>query len=92
MTTAEQNKQHEGMKKHEREALCALIGEHVMHSLGEPGNLCKLLVRPLWVDHYRVNVLVGENLANARIANSYFVLADGDGNSLRSGPQITKQY
>jgi hypothetical protein len=67
MTTAEQ---HEGMKRHEREMLCALIGEHVMHALGEPANLHSLVVRRLWKDHYRVNVFVGENVSSARIGNS----------------------
>jgi hypothetical protein len=92
MTSAEQNEQQQGMKKHAQETLRALIGEHVMHALGEPGSLYKLLVHRLWKDHYRVNVLVGENAAVARIANSYFVLADSDGNIVKTSPKITRQY
>jgi len=45
--------------------------------------LHKVQVRRLWDDHYRVNVLIGEDAASAKIANSYFVEADGDGNSSR---------
>src|SRR5437879_9298519 len=73
VTNAEQQEQHERMGVHEREALCALIGERILHILGEPSNLCRLHVRPLWKDHYRVNVVVGADVTCAKIANSYFV-------------------
>jgi hypothetical protein len=92
MTSAEQNEQQQGMKKHAQEALRALIGEHVMCALGEPGSLYRLLVHRLWKDHYRVNVLVGENAAAARIAHSYFVLADSEGNIVKALPAIARQY
>ena len=49
-------------------------------------------VRPLWENYYRVNVLVGNDLASARIANSYFLVADNDGNITASTPKIMKQY
>lgn len=35
-----------------------LIGEQVIHTLGQPDGLQGVQVRPLWEDHYRVNVLV----------------------------------
>ena len=92
MTSAEQHEQHQGMKKHAQEALRALVGEHVMCGLGEPGSLYKLLVHRLWKDHYRVNVLVGENAAVVRIAHSYFVLADSDGNIIKATPEIARRY
>ena len=92
MTSAEQNEQQQGMKKHAQETLRALIGEHVMHALGEPGSLYKLLVHRLWKDHYRVNVLVGENAAMVRIAHSYFVLTDSEGNIIKATPEIARQY
>ena len=92
MSSTEQERQHQGMKRHEREMLHALIGERVMHALGEPNNLCKLLVHRLWEHHYRVNVLVGESIAAAKIANSYFVQTDGDGNIVKATPNITRQY
>ena len=92
MTDTLQHQQRQAMKRHEREMFCALIGEKVVHVLGEPSNLCKLVVRPIWKDHYRVNVFVGENLASAKIANSYFVQTDDGGNILESCPKITKEY
>jgi len=34
----------------------------------------------------------GVNPASARVANSYFVVADGDGNILESTPEVRRQY
>ena len=65
-----------------------LIGEQVIHRLGQPDGLQRVQVRPLWQDHYRVNVLVGANAASALIAHSYFVEADADGNIIESTPKI----
>ena len=90
--TGAQRAQHEGMKREARDMLCTLIGERVMHGLGKPANLCRLVVRPLWSDHYRVNIFAGEDSVAAKIVNSYFVRADDDGNILESRPRITKQY
>jgi len=70
----------------------AAIGAHVLHVLGQPGDLQRVQVRPLWPDHYRVNVLVGADAASVRVAHSFFLVADGDGNLLRSAPEITRQY
>src|SRR5947209_7278269 len=81
-----------GLEGHKREMLSALIGEQVLHALGEPGDLLKVQVRPLWGGTYRVNVFVGVNAASARVANSYFVVADGDGNILESTPKVRRQY
>jgi hypothetical protein len=79
-------------QQHERETLNVLLEAQVMHTLGKPGDLLKVQVRLLWEHHYRVNVLVGGDAASARIANSYFVKADGEGNIIASTPKITKQY
>ena len=72
--------------------LNALVGEQVLHALGEPSDLLRVQVRPLWEDTYRVNVFVGVNAASARVANSYFVVTDGDGNVLESTPQVRRLY
>jgi hypothetical protein len=78
------------MARHKREMLNALIGEQVIHTLGEPDGLHRVQVRRLWKDHYRVNVLIGKDAASAKIANSYFVEANSDGNIVESSPKITK--
>jgi hypothetical protein len=92
MPPTPQSKQHEAMEQHAREALNALIGEQVIHTLGKPDGLYKVQVRQLWEGHYRVNVLIGEDIASAKIAGSYFVEADGSGKIIGSRPTIRKQY
>ena len=61
-------------------------------ALGKPSDLLRVIARPLWERHYRVNVFVGENAATAKIANSYFVEVDSDDRLFKSTPRITKQY
>jgi hypothetical protein len=92
MTTTQQREQHNGMRRHEREALDTLIGEQVVHVLGRPSDLLRVTVRPLWDSYYRVNVFVGPDAASAKVANSYFLEANADGLVITSTPKITKQY
>jgi hypothetical protein len=70
----------------------ALIGEQVMHQLGEPGNLHMVQVRKLWDEHYRVNVVVGADAASVHIADCFFLITDTGGNILESSPKIVKRY
>jgi hypothetical protein len=72
--------------------LNALIGEQVLHALGEPRNLLRVQVRPLWDGKYRVNIFVGADAARAKISHSYFVVADGDGNMLSATPTIHQHH
>lgn len=76
----------------ERETLDKLIGERVMHALGRPTDLLSVQVRKLWDAHYRVNVIVGANAGSVKVAKSYFVVSDSDGNLIAATPKITKQY
>jgi hypothetical protein len=59
-----------------------------MGTLADRHNLQAVQVRPLWEQHYRVNVFIGADLLSAKIAHSYFVEADPDGNIVRSTPLI----
>jgi hypothetical protein len=72
--------------------LDAVIGQQVLLSLGQPTGLLAVQVRRLWEDRYRVNVLVGGDVASTRVAHSYFVIADVGGKILDARPKITKQY
>lgn len=92
MPTAEQHKQPEEVEQRTREMLNTLIGEQVIHALGEPEGLHKVQVRRLWEGRYRVNVFIGADAASSKIASSYFVQADSGGNIVGSRPTITKQY
>ena len=92
MPSAQEREQHREMEQHQRETLNAVIGEQVINILGEPGNLLQTQVRLLWNNSYRVNLLVGADVTCAKVANSYFIKTDSDGNILESTPKITKQY
>jgi hypothetical protein len=86
-----QDKPHTDPKQSQHQRLHASIGKHVLHALGQPGDLRAVQVRQLWEHHYRVNVLVG-NAASAKVAHSYYLVTDNDGNILASTPKITRQY
>jgi hypothetical protein len=92
MPTTEPHEQNKENERRKRETQNGLIGAQVIHTLGKPGDLHDLQVRRLWEDHYRVNVFIGADAASAKIANSYFVKADSDGNIIESNPKIKNQY
>jgi predicted NBD/HSP70 family sugar kinase len=92
MAAKQQDKPHAEPEKPERPQLGAVIGRHVLHTLGQPSDLHRVQVRQLWDDHYRVNVFVGPDAASAKVAHSYFLVADGGGNIVASSPRITKEY
>jgi hypothetical protein len=78
----------EGEKSgHER--LTALIGRHLLRTLGQPDDLLCVQVRRLWEDHYRANVFLRADVS-ARIARSYFLVTDRDGNIMQSTPGLTR--
>jgi hypothetical protein len=90
MPTTQQREQDRDLEKHKSETLQALIEEQVMHRLGRAPGVRNVQVRKLWENRYRVNVLVGDNAVSAKIASSYFVKADSDGNIVDSDPEMTK--
>jgi hypothetical protein len=92
MPAEQQGKRPVSPEQQERQRLAAIVGQHVLHALGQPGNLLRVQVQRLWDDHYRVNVLVGVDAASARVANSYFLVIDADGAIVASTPRITRQY
>jgi hypothetical protein len=92
MSTTQQGDQDKEMGRHRRDAVNAVIGKHVVRSLGSPGDLLKVQVRPLGSDRYRVNVLVGKHAASARIAHSFFLTADDEGNIITSSPAIVRLH
>lgn len=64
----------------------------VLAALGRPDQLFRVVVAPLWGDHYRVNVVTGDDPSSVRIPHSFFVTTDGRGNILRSTPNIRREY
>jgi hypothetical protein len=92
MSTAQQGDLHIEDGPMPTGALNALIGRQVLQTLGSPGDMLKVKVHPLGNDRYRVNVLVGKDITTARIANSFFLTADGTGNIVTSSPKIARLY
>jgi len=92
MATTPQREQHKKLEEDQRETLNTLIGNQVIHTLGKPGELLKVQVRRLWENYYRVNVLVGVDIASGKVANSFFLAVGSDGNIIASTPKITRQY
>jgi hypothetical protein len=70
----------------------AAISEHVLRTLGRPADYHRVVVRRLWAGHYRVNVLVGNDVTSTTIAHSYFLVTDDDGKVSGSTPAITRRY
>lgn len=87
-----QEKQAAAQQRQEQQDLVTAIGRQVMYALGEPGNFLGVQVRSLWEGHFRANVLVGTDIASARVAHSYFLVADGEGNILTSAPEMLRRY
>lgn len=92
MPTKQQGQRTTDQEQAERQQRHGAIAKRVLQSLGPPGDLHRVQIRPLWQDYYRVNVLLGPDAISAKVAHSYFLLADRDGNILASTPEITRRY
>ena len=92
MPPKQQDKQPTDQAKQDRKQRKAAIAKQVMDVLGQLENLQRVQVHMLWEDRFRVNVLVGTDAVSIRVAHSFFLVTDGDGNILVSTPKITKQY
>ena len=92
MPTTEQGKQQAEQAKQTHEQRRGVIAGQLLQALGRPATLYRVEVRHLWENHYRANVFVGADAASTRIAHSFFVVADEDGNIIASVPDITREY
>jgi hypothetical protein len=92
MITTRQGDQDRATDRDRSDALNDLIGRHVVRSLGSPVDLLQVQVRPLGNEHYRVNIIVGKGSTSARVADSFFLTADDEGNIVASSPAIVRHY
>jgi hypothetical protein len=83
---------HTDGKEPENRQRNAIIAKQVLDALGQPEELFQVQVRPLFPGRYRVNILVGLNAASVKVAHSYFLVSDSEGNILASTPALTKSY
>src|SRR5215471_11045897 len=91
MSKAKEQEQQKNRAVDKCEAMKVLIAEQVVNLLGKPEGLHQVQVRPLWGNYFRVNVVIGLDAASVRVANSYFLKADDEGNIVESTPKITRQ-
>jgi hypothetical protein len=68
------------------------LTDHVMKALGRPEDVYRVVVRRLWGNHYRVNVVIGKDMAATTIAHSFFVVTEDDGSVKAADPTITRRY
>ncbi len=92
MTTTQQRNPAEERRRDMRHSLDHLIGERVVHALGKPKDLLKVQVRPVGNDRHRVNIFVGQDVSSGRVANSFFLTTDDEGQILASSPEIVRVY
>jgi hypothetical protein len=92
MPANQQTKNEHEHEKQQRQQMSAAIGRQVLEILGQPGDMCRVQVRRLWDDHYRVNIFRGADVVSARILHSFFLRTDDDGKILSSTPKIKKTY
>lgn len=92
MSSQTQKKRPKDQEAQEYQQLNAHVGKQVMDTLGQPRNLLGVQVRPLWEDHYRVNVLVGADSTSVTVAHSYFLVVDSAGKILTATPKLGREY
>ncbi len=92
MTPTQQRKRDEELSLDTSDKLNDIIGEQVVHLLGTPEDMLRVQVRGVGGDRYRVNVFVGKDATSGRIAHSFFLTADGEGNILTSSPRVARVY
>lgn len=92
MPTKQKDVQQADQENQQRRQLNAVVGDHVIQTLGRPAELREVQVRRLWAENYRVNVLVGADAASVKVAHSYFLVTDSDGKILASTPKISRCY
>ena len=92
MPAKQQGDQARPVDQNKLETLNEFIEEQVIRTLGKPSNLIKVQIRPIWDNHFRVNVLVGVDAASAKVANSYFLVVDTEGAIIGSTPKLGKVY
>jgi hypothetical protein len=64
------------------------VRAYILSALGHPNGVREVQVHLLWEGHYRVNVVVGPNAVEVRIAHSFFLVLDGDGNLAFVNPDL----
>lgn len=86
------SKQLAALAEIESSGAASTVGRAVLTALGRPTNFLRVTATRVTDNSHRVNVLVGSDPTLARIAHSFFVTTDGDGNLTGSAPPIVRSY
>ena len=70
----------------------AAIQVSLLRALGRPPQLVRVSVTPLWSNHFRVNLFVGDSSGGVSIPHSFFLTADERGTILGATPPVHKAY
>ncbi|QJW96231.1 hypothetical protein [Frigoriglobus tundricola] len=70
----------------------AAIQANLLRALGRPPQLLRVSVTPLWSDHFRVNIFVGDDGGGVAIPYSFFLTADDRGTILRATPPVQRAH
>ena len=92
MKTTERRDREEELTRGTRDELKGHIVEQVVQLLGKPEHLLGVQVRWVGSDRCRANVFVGEDVISGRIAHSFYLTIDGEGNILTSSPSVARLY
>ena len=86
------SKQLQALYDLETSRAASAVGKAVMAALGRPTDFLRVTARRVTADGHRVNVVAGGDPTTARIAHSFFVTTDTDGNLTGSAPPIVRSY
>ena len=92
MPTKEPSQQQAEAAERAQERRNGVIVGQLMQTLGRPTTLYRVEMRHLWDGYYRANVFVGATVTSTRIAHSFFLTADEEGNIVASIPDISREY
>jgi hypothetical protein len=92
MATAVKVEQPDDTEQVRREGREVRVGKRVILAMGEPDDRFQIQVRELRERRYRVTIYVGSDVVSARVAHSYFLETDDDGNIIKSVPKIKRRY
>ena len=73
-------------------ALTEIESTGAANAIGRAADFLRVTARRVTETGHRVNVIAGDDPTKARIAHSFFVTTDADGNLTGSAPPIVRRY
>ena len=89
---AEANRDERSGTSPSADSLEAEIARNVLDILGIPPRLYRVVVRRVGDFKYRANVFIGAGAGISRVAHSFFLDVDAEGQVIASSPAISRMY